>query len=171
MEASFAGTEAAGPEPAARVRAERERQDRFLTSDTRGLTRADVQEAVTLGEADLFRALQRVPGVGTRDEYTAELRVRGGSWDQTAVYFDGVPLFNPLHGTGLLSAVTTDAVGAAFLHAGVQPAELRSAGAGVVTATRAGWGGGAGQLSLFHPLLGGTLRVSAEGEGFARGRG
>lgn len=140
---SFAGTQAADREDPRRVLAERARQDRFLTSDTRSITHADVQEALTLGEADLFRALQRVPGVETRDDYTAELWVRGASWDQTAVYFDGVPLFNPLHGAGLFSSVNTDAVGAAFLHAGVQPAELRSGGAAVV-ALRSRAGGAAG---------------------------
>ncbi|MBD0319615.1 MAG: TonB-dependent receptor, partial [Gemmatimonadetes bacterium] len=140
---SFAGTEAADPEDTGRVLAERARQERFLTGDTRSLTRADVQEALTLGEADLFRALQRVPGVGTRDDYTAEMWVRGASWDQTAVFFDGVPLFNPLHGAGLFSAVNTDAVGAAFLHAGVQPTELRSGGAAVV-ALRSRAGGASG---------------------------
>lgn len=149
---SFAGTEAADTEDPRRVRTERARQDRFLTSDTRSITRADVQEALTLGEADLFRALQRAPGVGTRDDYTAELWVRGASWDQTAVFFDGVPLFNPLHGAGLLSAVNTDAVGAAFLHAGVQPTELRSGGAAVVALhSRAGGPRGhqaAAELSL-----------------------
>lgn len=149
---SFAGTRAADPEDTRRVLAERARQDRFLTGDTRSITSADVQEALTLGEADLFRALQRVPGVETRDDYTAELWVRGASWDQTAVFFDGVPLFNPLHGAGLFSAVNTDAVGAAFLHAGVQPTELRSGGAAVV-ALRSRAGGapgrrGAAELSL-----------------------
>lgn len=132
VDRSFAGTQAADREDPQRVLTERARQDRFLTSDTRSITHADVQEALTLGEADLFRALQRVPGVGTRDDYSAELWVRGASWDQTAVFFDGVPLFNPLHGAGLFSAVNTDAVGAAFLHAGVQPTELRSGGAAVV---------------------------------------
>ena len=152
VDRSFAGTQAADREDPGRVLAERARQDRFLTSDTRSITHADVQEALTLGEADLFRALQRVPGVGTRDDYTAELWVRGASWDQAAVFFDGVPLFNPLHGAGLFSAVNTDAVGAAFLHAGVQPAELRSGGAAVV-ALRSRAGGapghrGAAELSL-----------------------
>ncbi len=151
-ERSFAGTQAADREDPRRVQTERARQDRFLTSDTRSITRADVQEALTLGEADLFRALQRVPGVATRDDYTAELWVRGAPWDQTTVFFDGVPLFNPLHGAGLFSAVNTDAVGAAFLHAGVQPAELRSGGAGVVALrSRAGGTSGhraAAELSL-----------------------
>src|SRR5439155_3451307 len=61
----------------ARLMAEEDRRGRFLASDTRALTGADLTEAVTLGETDLFRALQRLPGVATRDDFTAELWTRG----------------------------------------------------------------------------------------------
>jgi hypothetical protein len=87
------------------------RQREFLVADARRLTHSDVVEAVTLGESDLFRALHRVPGVSTRDDYTATLWTRGASWDQTRVYFDGLPLFNPTHAGWLFSAVNPDAVG------------------------------------------------------------
>ncbi len=142
---------------AARLLAERLRQARYPSSDVRALTHGEVQEAVTLGETDLFRALQRLPGVSTRDDYTAEMWTRGAPWDQTAVYFDGVPLFNPLHAAGAFSAVNSDAVGAAFFHPGVQPAELRSGGAGLVEiSSRAGAADslrGAAELSLVSGRL------------------
>lgn len=141
--------------------AERLRQRRFLASDARALTRSDLQQAVTLGESDLFRALQRLPGVTTRDDYTTELWTRGAPWDQTAVYFDGVPLFNPLHAAGAVSAVNPDAVGAAFFHPGVQPAELASGGAALVDLrTRRGSGGpvrASAELSLL------SARAAADG--------
>ncbi|MDQ3605834.1 MAG: carboxypeptidase-like regulatory domain-containing protein, partial [Gemmatimonadota bacterium] len=79
----------------ARAAVEQSRQYDFLTSDVRALTHGDVVEAVTLGETDLFRALQRVPGVSARDDYTAILWTRGALWDQTRIYFDGLPLYNP----------------------------------------------------------------------------
>jgi hypothetical protein len=56
------------------------RQRDYIAGDVRELTAADVSQAVTLGEADLFRALQRVPGVNTRDDYTALLWTRGAPW-------------------------------------------------------------------------------------------
>jgi len=106
----------------ARVAAEAERRRRFLASDTRSLTTADLTEAVTLGETDLFRALQRVAGVTTRDEYTAELWTRGGRWSETRVTYDGLPLFSPLHAGGALSGVPPDVVGSALFHPGVRSA-------------------------------------------------
>jgi hypothetical protein len=141
--------------------AERIRQRRYLSSDVRAVTRTDVQQAVTLGETDLFRALQRLPGVHTRDDYTTELWTRGAPWDQTTVYFDGVLLFNPLHAAGAVSAVNPDAVGAVFFHPGVQPTELGSGAAGLID-IRTRRGGtdaarGSAELSLF------SGRVSADG--------
>lgn len=139
-------------EGASRVTNEQLRQRRYLSSDVRSLTSADVHESVTLGETDLFRALQRLPGVSTRDDYSAEIWTRGAPWHQTAVYFDGVPILNPLHAGGAFSAVTPAALGAAFFHPGVQPAELASGGAAVMD-LRSRRGGGealsaAAELSL-----------------------
>ena len=146
-----------------RVAAERQRQRLHASSDVRSITHADVEEGVTLGETDLFRALQRLPGVGAGDEYAAELWTRGARWDQTRIFFDGLPLFNPLHGLGTFSAVNADAVGAAFLHPGVQPATLGGATAGVLDlrSRRGGSGGalaGVGELSLL------SARLALDGE-------
>lgn len=117
---------------AARLAAERLRLREYVPTDVHGLTGADVLEAVTLGEPDVFRALQRVPGVATRDDWTAELWTRGAAWDQTRVFFDGVPLFNPLHGVGAFSGVSPNAIGAAWLHPGVLLSSLGGAAAGVL---------------------------------------
>ncbi|MEX2531754.1 MAG: TonB-dependent receptor [Gemmatimonadota bacterium] len=108
------------------------RQRRFLSSDVRIVTAADVEEAVTLGEPDLFRALQRVPGVSTRDDFTAELWTRGADWGETRVYLDGIPLFNPVHGFGILSGVSSRLVASATLHPGVRPVEHPEGSAAVV---------------------------------------
>jgi hypothetical protein len=130
---------------AVRVASARLRQQQFISSDVRELTHGDVVEAVTLGEADLFRAFQRLPGVTTRDDYTAELWTRGARADLTRLQFDGLPLFGPLHTFGLLSGVGTDAVGAAFLHPGVRPASIGEGVAGVID-VRSRPGGGSGNV-------------------------
>ncbi|HUE96152.1 MAG TPA: TonB-dependent receptor [Longimicrobiaceae bacterium] len=111
---------------------ERLRQQLYLSPDARMVTLADVMDGVTLGEGDIFRALHRFPGIGTRDDYTAELWTRGSPWSHTQVTFDGVPLFNPLHAIGVLSAVTPEVLGAVFLHPGVRPAMVGGGAAGVV---------------------------------------
>ena len=115
-----------------RAALEHERQARWLPSDVRAVTRNDVIDGVTLGESDPFRALQRIPGVTTRDDYTAELWTRGAPWSHTRVTYDGLPLFNPLHGVGVFSGVHPDAVGAAFFFPGARPAAIGEGAAAVV---------------------------------------
>jgi hypothetical protein len=129
----------------ARLGSERMRQSLFVTPDSRMLTYADVMDGVTLGEGDVFRALQRFPGVGTRDDYTAELWTRGAPWTHTRVTFDGIPLFNPVHAVGILSAITPEVLGSVFLHPGVRPAAIADGAAGVVD-LRSRAGGGTGTM-------------------------
>lgn len=148
----------------ARRSVEKLRQQAFLPTDVRTLTQADVVEAVTLGETDIFRALQRVPGITTRDDYTAVLWTRGASWDQTRIYLDGVPLYNPTHSGWLFSAVNPDGLGAVYFQPGVRSAELGEGAAGVLD-LRTREGGterrtlaGSAELSLV------SARLSLDGE-------
>ncbi len=106
----------------ARIDAELFRQRMFPAADARMLTHGDVVDAVTLGETDLFRAMHRLPGVTTRDDYTAAIWTRGAPWSHTRVYFDGMPLFNPVHTGGVFTGVNPDVIGAAFFHPGVRSA-------------------------------------------------
>ncbi|MBI4500291.1 MAG: TonB-dependent receptor [Gemmatimonadetes bacterium] len=115
-----------------RVDAESMRQEHFLESDARVLTLSEVTEAVTLGETDLLRALQRLPGVSARDDYMAGFWTRGAPWGQTRAYYDGLPLFNPVHAFGLLSGLNPDAVGLASFHPGVRSAGIGEGAAGVL---------------------------------------
>lgn len=119
-------------ESRARVALERYRRAHYLSEDVRGVARDDVIEAITLAESDLFRALQRLPGVTTRDDYTAELWTRGAPWSHTRVLFDGLPLYSPLHGAGVFSGVNADAVDAAFFHPGSRPASMAGGAAAVI---------------------------------------
>jgi protocatechuate 3,4-dioxygenase beta subunit len=116
----------------ARLVAAEQRRRQFLTTDARELTHADVIEAITLGEPDVMRALQRLPGVTTRSDYTAELWTRGAPWSHTRVYFDGVPLFNPLHALGMVSGIGSNAIGAVWFHPGARSAGIGEGAAGVI---------------------------------------
>jgi hypothetical protein len=119
----------------ARLMTEADRRSRFLASDARTLTGIDLTEAVTLAESDLFRALQRLPSVATRDDFTAELWTRGARWSDTRVTFDGYPLFSPVHVAGAFSGVDPDAVGSAFFHPGVRPASSGEGAAATLALT------------------------------------
>jgi hypothetical protein len=135
---------------AARLRAAEQRRHQYMTTDVREITHIDVEEAVTLGEPDVIRALQRLPGVTTRSDYTAELWTRGASWSQTRVYFDGVPLYNPLHALGVVSGVGSNAVGAVWFHPGTRSAAIAEGAAGVV------------DLQSRHATGGGELNVHGD---------
>lgn len=153
----------------ARAWLERERQRRFLTSDARALTYADMIEGITLGETDVFRALQRFAGVSTRDDYTAELWTRGAPWSQTRVTFDGLPLFNPVHAVGVFSGVTPEILGGVFFHPGVRPAAMGEGAAGAVD-LRSRAGGGDGGIRGAADVSLATARLSLDqrpSDGFA----
>ncbi|HET7233413.1 MAG TPA: TonB-dependent receptor [Longimicrobium sp.] len=155
--------EAAGE---ARLEAERLRQRVHLAPDVRLMTRADVDQAVPLAESDLFRGLQRLPGVSARDEYSAELWTRGGAWDHTRVFFDGVPLFNPVHASALFSGPNTDAVGSVLLFPGAQPLAT-GGGAAASLELRSRRGGDGGPLAGSGELSLASGRIALDGE---RGR-
>jgi hypothetical protein len=124
-----------------RVAQERWRQATFLETDVRMLSGEEAVEAITLGETDILRALQRLPGVSTRDDWTAGLWVRGAPPSQTRIYFDGLPLFNPVHAGGFASAIGADGVGGVFLHPGARSVQMGSGAAGVVDVTSRTAGG------------------------------
>ena len=112
-----------------RIAAALARQEAFLSTDVRELTSADVAESATLGGSDVLRSLQRLPGVTQLDDWSAKLWVRGNRWDHDRVYYDGLPLFDPLGVLGRTSGVSADAIGGAFLHPGVRSVLVGGEGA------------------------------------------
>ena len=86
--------------------------------------RVDVVEAATLGETDLLRALHRLPGVSAEDDWSAEPWTRGSRWDETRVYFDGMPVYDPFHGGGSFTSVSPDGIGTLTFHPGVRPVDV-----------------------------------------------
>ena len=71
---------------------------------------------------DVFAPLRAVPGIDMAEESPTQIHVRGGSADQNLVLLDGVPVYSPNHTSGVLGAITPDAVSRLHLHAGVLPA-------------------------------------------------
>lgn len=63
-----------------------------------------------LGEADVLKAIQLVPGVQSGTEGSAGIHVRGGGPDQNLILLDGVPLYNVEHVFGFFSVFTPEAV-------------------------------------------------------------
>jgi hypothetical protein len=71
-----------------------------------------------VGEADVLRVVQLLPGVLARNDYDAGYNVRGGESDQNLVLLDGIPVYNPFHLGGLFGTFIDDAVESADLLAG-----------------------------------------------------
>lgn len=63
-----------------------------------------------LGEVDVIKALQLLPGVQSGGEGQSGLYVRGGSPDQNLVLLDGTPVYNASHLFGFFSVFNADAL-------------------------------------------------------------
>lgn len=74
-----------------------------------------------LGEKDVIRTLQMMPGMSFAAEGSAEIYARGGSADQNLILLDGVPMYNSTHLLGLFSAVNPLVVNNAKLFTGAFP--------------------------------------------------
>jgi outer membrane receptor for ferrienterochelin and colicin len=75
-----------------------------------------------LGETDLIRSLQMVPGVHSGSEGSSGIYVRGGGPDQNLILLDGVPIYNASHLFGFFSIFNPDAINSIHLIKGGFPA-------------------------------------------------
>ena len=91
-----------------------------------GLERVDaalVKKMPTLmGENDIIRVIQMMPGVQTPSEGSTGFSVRGGGIDQNLILIDGAPVYNCGHFLGFLSMFNGDAIRGADLYKGDFPA-------------------------------------------------
>jgi hypothetical protein len=77
-----------------------------------------------LGEVDVVKALQLLPGVKGGNEGSSGLYVRGGGPDQNLILMDGVPLYNIQHMFGFFSVFNADAINNIQLYKGGFPARF-----------------------------------------------
>ncbi len=75
-----------------------------------------------LGESDVLKALQLMPGVQSGTEGTSGMYVRGGGPDQNLILLDGVPIYNADHLFGFFSVFNPDAISNVSLIKGGFPA-------------------------------------------------
>ncbi|MGY8825657.1 MAG: TonB-dependent receptor [Candidatus Latescibacterota bacterium] len=77
----------------------------------------------SVGEPDLLRSLQLLPGVQSASDISSGLYVRGGGPDQTRILLDNVPLYNPAHAFGFFSTFNPDAIKDVTFYKGAYPAQ------------------------------------------------
>ncbi|MCB0635167.1 MAG: TonB-dependent receptor [Lewinella sp.] len=75
-----------------------------------------------MGEVEVLRSIQLLPGVSTVGEGATGFNVRGGSIDQNLVLLDEAPVYNSAHLFGFFSVFNPDAVKAVELYKGGIPA-------------------------------------------------
>jgi len=75
-----------------------------------------------LGERDILKVIQLLPGVQSGGEGTSGLYVRGGGPDQNLILLDGVPVYNASHLFGFFSVFNNDAINNVELIKGGFPA-------------------------------------------------
>ena len=102
-----------------------------------------------VGEVDIFRSLQLLPGVSGSNESSSGLFVRGGTPDQNLVLLDGMTVYNVDHFFGFFSAFNADAIKDVKLFKGAFPAKYGGRLSSVVDLT-----GKTGDPNKFHGNLG-----------------
>ena len=129
-----------------------------------------------LGEADLLKTIQLLPGVQAGTEGQSGMYVRGGGADENLILLDGVPVHCQGHILGLFSPFQSEAVHEAVIHKGAFPARFGGRASSVLEISTQGevlekTTGclGVGSLSdKFHlegPLASGRLSYSVSGRG------
>lgn len=78
---------------------------------------------VILGEKDILKTIQLLPGVTPAGEGNAGFFVRGGGVDQNLILLDEAPVYNPSHLLGFFSTFNSDAIKDITLFKGGFPAE------------------------------------------------
>lgn len=82
-----------------------------------------ISKLPSLGEADIFRSLQLLPGISGVNDGSAGLYVRGGTPDQNLVILDGMTVYHVDHFFGFFSAFNSDAIKDVQVYKGGFPAK------------------------------------------------
>ncbi|NDW18613.1 TonB-dependent receptor [Dysgonomonas sp. 216] len=104
------------------------RPDQNVSSPQTGVERLSKEEInllpVLMGERDVIKAFQLLPGVKSASEGSAGFFVRGGSVDQNLILLDNVGLYNASHLMGFFSTFNPEVIRDAALYKGAMPAQF-----------------------------------------------
>ncbi|HRO83234.1 MAG TPA: TonB-dependent receptor [Niabella sp.] len=77
-----------------------------------------------LGETDVLKTIQLLPGVSQGSEGNSNILVRGGGPEQNLILLDGTLIYNPSHFLGIFSTFNGDAIKNVELYKGGFPARF-----------------------------------------------
>jgi hypothetical protein len=68
------------------------------------------RQSAALGETDLLKSLDNLPGISFQSDGSSYFSVRGGNHDQNLILLDDAPIYNPSHLLGLFTPVIPEAI-------------------------------------------------------------
>jgi hypothetical protein len=103
------------------------RNSRDLASPQMGVEKLNIQETknmpVLLGERDVIKTIQLLPGIKSAGEGSGGFYVRGGAADQNLILLDEAPVYNASHLLGFFSTFNSDAIKNINIYKGDMPAQ------------------------------------------------
>lgn len=105
-----------------------ERSDANIKAPEMSIVKMDVKTInkipALMGEVDIIKAIQLLPGVQSVSEGSSGYSVRGGSPDQNLILLDEATIYNPSHFLGFFSVFNNDAIKDVKLYKGDLPAQF-----------------------------------------------
>jgi hypothetical protein len=99
--------------------------EKIVNAET-GVENIDLKEVnkipVLLGERDIFKSIQLLPGIKSNGDGASGFSVRGGAADQNLILLDEAPVYNASHLMGFFSTFNSDAIKDVVVYKGTQPA-------------------------------------------------
>ncbi|MFW5699470.1 MAG: TonB-dependent receptor [Bacteroidota bacterium] len=104
-----------------------EKQNSNVTNTKIGIDKLDAktieQIPAMMGEVDVIKSLQLLPGVVPTGEISSGMSIRGGGRDQNLVLLDEGTVYNASHALGLFSVFNNDAIKNVELYKGIIPSQ------------------------------------------------
>ena len=112
------------------------RRDNNISETQMSVEKLDMQLVeklpVFMGEKDLLKSIQLLPGISATSEGGSGFSVRGGSIDQNLILLDEAPVYSASHLMGFFSVFNSDAIKNASVYKGGIPANYGGRGSSVI---------------------------------------
>jgi hypothetical protein len=112
------------------------KEDVMLQEAGVGTTKINIKKLETLpvfmGEKDILKSIQLLPGISAVSEGSTGLTVRGGTPAQNLILLDEAPVYNPSHFLGFFSVFNSDALKDLTIYKGGIPAQYGSRASSVL---------------------------------------
>jgi CarboxypepD_reg-like domain/TonB-dependent Receptor Plug Domain len=106
------------------VLGDRQMNFRFKDAGLEKISAKSIKEIpMLMGERDILKVSEMLPGIVTVGEGSAGLNVRGGNYDQNAFYINRIPIYNTSHVFGFFPAFNADVIKDFSIYKGHIPAQ------------------------------------------------